>query len=614
MFVTVRPYTNASILSVGARLTVKQSEQTQASVIARHRYLEVLHQFTMSQASMTSVDDICWNIAKTAIGDLGFVDCVVYLISADGEQLIQRATHGDKNPVEREILDPISIPIGAGIVGTVAKTGTLELINDTRADDRYILDDSFRCSELAVPILHEGRVVGVLDSEHPDPHFFSDEDVKLFMTIAALASTRLDTALALERLERQAVELDTARRAAESASKAKSRFIASVSHDMRTPLTAIMGYAQLLMDDVGSERQRNEWQQAIVSNSEYMTGMVGNILDMAAIESGRLSLSLEQIDVTAWLANLKSLLGDRASRKGLELEVIADSNAPKFWISDRSKLNEIVMNLLTNAIKYTLKGRVTLHIANAVDKTSSLFVLRVTDTGIGIAKDVLDRVYEPFTRVHDEQQFAGIEGAGLGLSVVKSFVDALQGQITLTSTLGVGTTVEVQIPMIAEDLGTAHPAQPAQPALLRTPHIDRGPGATHSTRVAVLSGATIVVCEDSDTVASLIKIVLEREGATVHTATNGQEGVALIESAPAAVDLLVTDIQMPVMNGHEVSRHLRKIGWRGPIVALTAFAAEEDERRCLEAGCTDYLTKPIDVNVFPTVIAQHLTTKRDHSV
>jgi len=168
--------------------------------------------------------------------------------------------------------------------------------------------------------------------------------------------------------------------------------------------------------------------------------------------------------------------------------------------------------------------------------------------------------------------------------------------------------VEVQIPMIAEALGTA------QPALLRTPHINRGPAVTHSTPVAALSGATIVVCEDSDTVASLIKIVLEREGATVHTASNGQEGVALIESAPAAVDLLVTDIQMPVMNGHEVSRHLRKIGWRGPIVALTAFAAVEDERRCLEAGCTDYLTKPIDVNVFPTVIAQHLTTKRDHSV
>jgi CheY-like chemotaxis protein len=184
-------------------------------------------------------------------------------------------------------------------------------------------------------------------------------------------------------------------------------------------------------------------------------------------------------------------------------------------------------------------------------------------------------VYEPFTRVHDEQQFASIDGAGLGLSVVKTFVDALQGQIILTSTLGVGAAVQVQIPMIAEDLGAA------QLALLRAPHIDSGLGTTRSTPVAVLSGATIVVCEGSDTVASLIKIVLEREGATVYTASNGQEGVALIESAPTAVDLVVTDIQMPVMNGHEVSRHLRTIGWRGPIIALTAFAAAEDEQRCL---------------------------------
>ena len=163
----------------------------QQDAIERHRYLEVLHQFTMSQASLTSVDDICWNITRTAIGDLGFVDCVVYLINDEGDTLIQRAAHGEKNPSEREILDPIEIPLGSGIVGAVAKTGELQLVNDTRSDPRYILDDDFRCSELAVPILHEGRVVGVLDSEHPEANFYSDEDVKLFTTIAALAMISL---------------------------------------------------------------------------------------------------------------------------------------------------------------------------------------------------------------------------------------------------------------------------------------------------------------------------------------------------------------------------------------------------------------------------------------
>ena len=149
-----------------------EKQRDNAAGIQRHRYLEVLHEFTMRQASLRSVDDICWNIAKTAIGELGFVDCVVYLTDETRSHLVQRAAHGDKNPIEREILDPIVIPVGEGIVGSVAATGKLEWVNDTRVDRRYILDDSFRCAELAVPILLEGEVIGVLDSEHPEAHFF----------------------------------------------------------------------------------------------------------------------------------------------------------------------------------------------------------------------------------------------------------------------------------------------------------------------------------------------------------------------------------------------------------------------------------------------------------
>ena len=180
--------------------------------------------------------------------------------------------------------------MGEGIVGSVAATGKLEWVNDTRVDKRYILDDSFRCAELAVPILLEGEVIGVLDSEHPEAHFFSDEDVKLFTTIASLASTRIHTALALERLEQQAEELIQARRDAEIASEAKSRFLASISHDMRTPLTAILGYSKLWKRG-GSQEEISSWHQAIVANSEYMANMVGNVLDLTALESGQLHIS-----------------------------------------------------------------------------------------------------------------------------------------------------------------------------------------------------------------------------------------------------------------------------------------------------------------------------------
>ena len=169
--------------------------------IARRRYLDILHQFTLRQSRLSTLDDIVWNIAKTAIAELGFEDCVVYLLADDGVTLRQVAAHGPKNPVAREIYNEITIPLGDGIVGHVAKTGDIQCIADTRQDSRYILDDNARLSELAVPITHAGRVIGVLDSEHAEANFFSDEDVQLFTTIASLASTRIETAMAMERLE-----------------------------------------------------------------------------------------------------------------------------------------------------------------------------------------------------------------------------------------------------------------------------------------------------------------------------------------------------------------------------------------------------------------------------
>ena len=568
----------------------------QQDAIERHRYLEVLHQFTMSQASLTSVDDICWNITKTAIGDLGFVDCVVYLINDEGDTLIQRAAHGDKNPSEREILDPIEIPVGSGIVGAVAETGELQLVNDTRSDPRYILDDDFRCSELAVPILHQGRVVGVLDSEHPQANFYSEEDVKLFTTIAALASTRLNTALALERLEIQASELREAREAAEAASRAKSQFIASVSHDMRTPLTAIIGYAHLLEEGAGSSDQRSDWLSAVVANSEYMSAMIGNVLDMAAIESGQLQVVADSIDIREWMEKLRQLIERRVTERGLSLSFHVESGTPERWVADRAKLDELAMNLLTNAIKYTMEGSISLTVSVSARDSVDWLRIVVDDTGIGMRPSVLDSIFQPFTRVHDMSTHSTIEGTGLGLTVVKSFVDLLGGDIEITSTLGEGTQATVMLP-------------PAR----REPNTDGGTttlAATHSTEspsdlssTELLKGVNLLICEDSETVSMLLRVMLERAGAVVMTAADGEEGLARFIQHSNGLDLVITDMQMPKWDGYELTGRIRATGWSGHIVALTAFAASEDEDKCRAAGCSHYLTKPIDPASFASSIA-----------
>ena len=564
--------------------------------IERHRYLEVLHQFTMSQASLTSVDDICWNITKTAIGDLGFVDCVVYLINDEGDTLIQRAAHGDKNPSEREILDPIEIPVGGGIVGAVAKTGELQLVNDTRSDPRYILDDDFRCSELAVPILHDGRVVGVLDSEHPEANFFSEEDVKLFTTIAALASTRLDTALALERLEIQASELREAREAAEAASRAKSQFIASVSHDMRTPLTAIIGYAHLLEEGAGSADQRSDWLSAVVANSEYMSAMIGNVLDMAAIESGQLQVAADCIDIREWMEKLRQLIERRVTERGLSLAFRVESGTPERWVADRAKLDELAMNLLTNAIKYTMEGSISLSVSVSARDSVDWLRIVIGDTGIGMRPSVLDSIFEPFTRVHDMSTHSTIEGTGLGLTVVKSFIDLMGGDIEITSTLGEGTQATVMLPPAGHeshtDVGTTN---------LGSAHSTEPPSDLSSSEL--LKGVNLLICEDSETVSMLLRVMLERAGAVVTTAADGEEGLTQFTQRANELDLVITDMQMPKLDGYELMQRIRATGWSGHIVALTAFAASEDEDKCRAAGCSHYLTKPITPASFASSIA-----------
>ena len=583
-----------------------------ADEIARNRYLDILHQFTLRQSSLTKLEDIVWNIAKTAIAELGFEDCVVYLLADEGLMLKQVAAHGPKNPVDREIFNEITIPVGQGIVGYVAQTGEVQRIDDARLDPRYIEDDNFRLSELAVPISHDGRIIGVLDSEHRAAKFFTDEDVRLFTTIASLASTRIDTALAMDRLEktvehleeaRQALEIQTeelreARLAAEAASVAKTNFLANMSHEIRTPMTAIVGFADLLANGVKDPEQQEQWRSQLTENARYLKDLIGNVLDMSAVEAGEMSLRFESINLLSTVTAAVENLRVRAERKNVGLETVLSGALPDAIITDSLKFREIIVNLLSNAIKYTERGAITVTLSAKNLGAKAILSVEVLDTGIGIASVQMDNLFLPFSRVHDTHHRAGIEGTGLGLALSRQIAGALEGDIAVASTLGKGSKFTLTLPVeISADTHWSEHHQ-ANPFAVGPSKLSTKPSVPGTKE---LLGLRVLVCEDSASVATLLEVVLNAAGAIITQCVNGLEGLRCFEEQNALgtpPDLVLMDMQMPIMDGYEATGHIKAVRPDIPVVALTAFALADDIDRCLAAGCDYYLTKPIQIGTF----------------
>ena len=374
-----------------------------------------------------------------------------------------------------------------------------------------------------------------------------------------------------------------------AASSAKSQFLASMSHDMRTPLTAIMGFAELLSSGKGSSEDRQDWHDSIVKNSRYMYEMVGNVLDMAAIESGQLQIKPEAIELRSWTEETVSLIKARADDKGLDTYWVVRDDVPDGVMLDSAKLREILINLLSNAVKYTPKGCVRLEVSKRNFDLEDQLVFQVIDSGIGMSSDAKKIMFDPFVRVHDTEAMPGIEGNGLGLTIVRSFASAMGGDVSVDSVPGKGTEIAVAIPLVpASALSGSSKASVA-----------------NEEEVNPLSGYRLLVCEDSDTVLTLLDFVLKQAGALVTTAENGLVGRDLFKAAQHGsepFDAVITDMQMPLMTGYELAAAIRP-STEIPIIALTAFTQEEDEEKCLEAGCSAYLTKPIDTNQFAGQIA-----------
>jgi PAS domain S-box-containing protein len=393
-------------------------------------------------------------------------------------------------------------------------------------------------------------------------------------------------------------KLKAAEALAQEASIAKSEFLANMSHEIRTPMTAILGFTELVASDGDHEnapRRRLEYIDTIRRNGEHLLSIINDILDISKIEAGKMTVEATATDPVAIIRDVVALMDVKASGKGIRLSAAFETPMPATIESDPVRLRQILVNLVGNAIKFTEVGGVTMHVG--CDPQQQTITVGVQDTGIGLTDEQRGRLFEAFVQA-DTSTTRKFGGTGLGLRISKRLAEMLGGDITVTSIPGTGSTFSVTIRTgpVSNLAPVGVDATASGTTQLRS--FD-APSAVEP----ILAGTRVLLAEDGPDNQRLISFHLRKAGARVEIADNGRRAIELLTSdgtfdgplaAQPAFDLILTDMQMPVMDGYQATRELRSRGCTLPIVALTANAMSGDAQRCLDAGCDAYASKPID--------------------
>ncbi len=426
------------------------------------------------------------------------------------------------------------------------------------------------------------------------------EDVFLVIVILQSRREMRDLAQHTAQLEEREGELQKAIRAAEHANRTKSKFLANMSHEIRTPLNGILGFTEVLLRDRGqiAADQQHEYLYTIRKSGQHLLALINDILDISKIEANQLNVESIPCCPQQIIAEAVSVLRVGAMEKGIGLDYRWQGTIPKVIHTDPYRFKQLLMNLVGNAIKFTHQGEVL--IVARVDRSEECpaLVVEVRDTGIGIPQEKLDLIFQPFVQA-DDSVTRRYGGTGLGLAIGRKISIALGGDLTASSVVGAGSTFTVRI--AAGDLSAADE--------LAAPSASAGADVRDDrASTCDLDGLKVLVVDDGDTNRKLIRVLVERSGAKVRTAENGQ--MALDLAGGAVFDVILMDMQMPVMDGYTATAALRERGFAGPIIAITAHAMKGDRRKCEQAGCSGYLSKPIDSEQLLKALAECKAPRR----
>ena len=390
-------------------------------------------------------------------------------------------------------------------------------------------------------------------------------------------------------LGEQKAILEGALEEARCANIAKTTFLNNMSHDIRTPMNAIIGFTSLAVTHIDNQEQVKGYLEKILTSSKHLLSLINDILDMSRIESGKVKIEENEVSLPEVLRDLNTIVQADVKTKQLSFRMDALDVANETVVCDKLRLNQVLLNILSNAIKYTKPGG-TVSFRVIQTETSpegyASYQFRVKDTGIGMSKAFLEHLFEPFER-EQTATVSGIQGTGLGLAITKNIVDMMNGTISVTSEVGKGSEFVVSFCFRVKDA-----PEEAAPEAVKAE--EKTPAAKF------LVGRKILLVEDNELNQEIAKTVLEEVGLIIDTASDGTEAVEAIQGARAGTyDLILMDIQMPVMDGYEAARTIRAMEdpakARIPIVAMTANAFEEDRQRAVDAGMNDHVPKPIDI-------------------
>ncbi len=421
-----------------------------------------------------------------------------------------------------------------------------------------------------------------------------------FDDVTQLENTRKDLDIAKQLAE-------SSRQAAEDANQAKSDFLARMSHEIRTPMNAILGYTDVLRRGFDAcEEDRQEYLNTIHHSGEHLLSLINDILDLSKIESGKLELELERASPHQLVHQVVGLLKAKADEKGIALEAKFVGKIPATILVDVVRFRQTIVNLVGNAIKFTEQGKVQIvtRLENIGLPSNPEFVIAfdVIDSGIGISKTAIDKIFDPFAQA-DTSITRRFGGTGLGLSISKQLAEAMGGGITVQSEPGKGSNFTVRLdpgPLLGIELVDDH-------SFMHKGLFQK----REEVQVRQLPPCRILVADDGDSNRKLIRLVLSRAGVDVTIVENGK--LAVEQAIRSSFDLILMDMQMPVMDGYTATTLLRENGFTKPIIALTAHAMQGDEEKCRNAGCSGFLTKPINIDRLLATLAHELGGNPDSS-